>query len=174
MGRPPIEIDPDVVIDLLSKGFTQKDISTELGVSIPTLSKRIADIQSKQGVIVQYRAVQSLQLTELQCRILEAITPEKIAEASLKDLILAFKILKDKELTIEGKPTEIKGLLGYLIKLEQEDAALARPTPDQVVDIKATSEKVRGRSESSDSDSDSDDIGDWTIDDDPDYIPNIG
>jgi hypothetical protein len=41
----------------------------------------------------------------------------------LRDLVLAFKILKDKELVIDGKPTEIKGLVGYLVELEKKEMA---------------------------------------------------
>ena len=64
-------------------------------------------------------------MTELQARVLEAITPEKIEEAPLRDLVASYKILKDKELNIEGKPSEIKGLVAHLIYLEKQEAALA-------------------------------------------------
>lgn len=168
MGRHPIDIDPDMVLDLLGKGYTQKNISTELGVSVPTLSKRMADLREKQGLLTQYRAIQSLHLTELQCRVLEAITPEKINEAPLRDLVLAFKVLKDKELTLEGKPSEIKGLLGYLIQLEKEDAALARPTAGQVIDINGVCEEA-----AREFDSDEDEEECLSLDDDESYIPKF-
>jgi hypothetical protein len=121
MGRPVKEIDLDVYYDLASMGVTQKDMASELGVSIPTLEKRIADIQTKQGLLLKYRELQSLQLTELQARVLEAITPEKIESATLGELVNAFKILKDKELVVDGKPSEIHGLVGYLLHLEKEE-----------------------------------------------------
>jgi hypothetical protein len=142
MGRPQIEIDTDVAIDLLTRGHTQKEVAQELGISPITLGKRIADIQAKQPLLTQYRVLQSLQLTELQCRVLEAITPEKIADAPLRDLVLAFKVLKDKELVLDGKPTEIKGLLGYLIQLEKEDAAVSRPTPGQYIDVDTSVKQI--------------------------------
>jgi len=56
--------------------------------------------------------------------VLEAITPEKINEAPLRDLIASYKILKEKELTLEGKPSEIKGLVAHLIHLEKQEQAL--------------------------------------------------
>lgn len=127
MGRPHSEVDEEKLLDLLEQGWKQGDIAGELGVSKPTLAARIADIQTKQGLILKYRALQSLQLTELQARILEAITPEKIDSASLKDLAGAYKILKDKELTIDGKPTEIKGLVAYLVEMERQQLALDTP-----------------------------------------------
>ena len=54
--------------------------------STPTIKKRIAEIQDKQGVLLQYRNLQALHLTELQIRVLEAITPDKIEEAPLRNL----------------------------------------------------------------------------------------
>jgi len=126
MGRPRKDLDLDVLFDFALQGMNQKEQAKELGISVPTLSRRIADIQSKHDVLLQYRALQSLQLTELQARVLEAITPEKIEDAPLKDLVLAYKILKDKELVVEGKPSEIKGLVAHLIHLEQQEMAAAK------------------------------------------------
>lgn len=123
-GRPAKEFDVEAALDLLMRGETVPAISTELGISPPTLRARIADIQLKQGLLLQYRAIQSLQLTELQARVLEAITPQKIEDAPLRDLVMSYKILKDKELNLEGKPSEIKGLVAHLIYLEKQEAAL--------------------------------------------------
>jgi DNA-binding Lrp family transcriptional regulator len=125
LGRPSAEVDMEAALDMLLKDIPVPAIATELGISAPTLRKRIADIQQKQGLLLQYRSIQSLQLTELQARVLEAITPEKINEAPLRDLVASFKILKDKELVIEGKPSEIKGLVAHLIYLEKQERALA-------------------------------------------------
>jgi len=133
MGRPRSDIETEEMLDLLEQGFTQPEIAAEMGVSTPTLAKKIADIQSKQGLILKYRALQSIQLTELQCRVLEAITDEKINEAPLKDLVGAYKILKDKELVVDGKPTEIKGLVAYLVEMERQNLALEKD--DNIVDI---------------------------------------
>lgn len=123
MGRPFAEIDMDKLVELGYRNIPQKQVAEELGISIPTLAKRLAEIRDKQGILLRYRELQSLQLTAIQARILEHITPEKIQEAPLRDLILAFKILKDKEQVMEGKPSEIKGLVGYLIELEKKESA---------------------------------------------------
>jgi len=133
-GRKMIEIDEEVLMDLALKGLTQKEMAKELDVSAPTISKRIAQLQSEQGVLLQYRALQSLQLTKLQAKTLEAITDQKIAEAPLRDLVLCFKILKDKELILEGKPSEIRGLVGYLVELERKEIAAEEP-PDESVEV---------------------------------------
>jgi len=126
MGRGKAEIDIEAALDLITRGETIPTAALELGISPPTLRARIADLQQKQGLLLQYRAIQSLQLTELQARVLEAITPEKIEEAPLRDLVASYKILKDKELNIEGKPSEIKGLVAHLIYLEKQEAALGQ------------------------------------------------
>ncbi|MHA2064030.1 MAG: hypothetical protein ACXABY_06585 [Candidatus Thorarchaeota archaeon] len=127
MGRPMIDLDSETLYDLATRGLTQKEMAEELDVSVPTLAKKITEIQSKQGILMKYRSLQSLQLTELQARVLEAITPEKIEDAPLRDLVVAYKILKDKELVVEGKPSDIKGLVGFLVALEKEEAALNSP-----------------------------------------------
>ena len=121
-----VELDTDALMDMVfDKGLTNREIAEEFGnVSVSTVSKRIADIQKNQGLLMQYRAVQSLQLTALQAKILENITDEKIQEAPLRDLIVSYKILKDKELVVDGKPNEIKGLVGYLVEMEKQQIAL--------------------------------------------------
>lgn len=124
-GRKKKDFDVEAALDLLERGEKIPAIAQELGISAPTLRTRIADIQKKQGLLLQYRSIQALQLTELQARVLEAITPEKIEEAPLRDLVMSYKILKDKELNIEGKPSEIKGLVAHLIYLEKQEATLS-------------------------------------------------
>jgi hypothetical protein len=125
MGRPKADIDIEAAIDLLMRGETIPSVAGELSITPPTLRARIAEIQKEQGLLLQYRSIQSLQLTALQARILEAITPGKIEEAPLKDLVASYKILKDKELVIENKPSEIKGLVAHLIYMEKQEQALA-------------------------------------------------
>ena len=125
MGRPKTDVDLDAALDLLMRGEKVPSIAAELGISPPTLRNRIADLSKKQGLLLQYRSIQSLQLTELQARVLEAITPDKIEEAGLRDLVMSYKILKDKEQVLEGKPSEIKGLVAHLIHLEKQDAVVA-------------------------------------------------
>lgn len=123
MGAHKKLVDENFIYDALQNGVARKELAQILGISTPTLSARIADLQEKQGLLLQYRNIQALQLTELQARILESITPDKIEEAPLKDLVLCYKVLKDKELVTEGKPSEIKGLVSYLVHLEKEQLA---------------------------------------------------
>ena len=117
------EIDPEKLLDMLEQGFSPPEIAKQTGATPPTIRNRIAKLQQEQGVLLQYRSLENLRLTELQHAVLEAITPDKIAEAPLRDLVQAFKILKEKELVMTGNPTEIKGLVGYLVQLEKEELA---------------------------------------------------
>lgn len=131
-GRGKMDIDMEAALDLITRGESIPTVAVELGISPPTLRSRIADLQKKQGLLLQYRSIQSLQLTELQARVLEAITPEKIDSAPLRDLVMSYKILKDKEQVIEGKPSEIRGLVAHLIHLEKQETVL---NGDEVIDI---------------------------------------
>ncbi|RPI79998.1 MAG: hypothetical protein EHM41_23400 [Chloroflexi bacterium] len=143
-GRPQTyQIDMNAVLDMMQNGgLRPPQIATELGIPVQTLRNRIKSIQEKQGILLQYRALQALQLTDLQAKILECITPDKIEAAPFKDLIAAFKILKDKEFTIEGKPSEIKGLVSYLIHMEKVEQAqkMGLPEPALPVDVTFTDE----------------------------------
>jgi hypothetical protein len=130
MGAPEKQVDVDTLYDLLNSGKNQKQVAAELDISVPTLARRIADITDKQGLILKYRELQNLQLTSIQARILEAITPDKIAGASLGELVAAFRILKDKELVSLGQPDKIMGLVGYLIHIEKEEAIKNNPPLD--------------------------------------------
>ena len=115
MGRRKIPINTELLLRLRREGRTVKIISEELGVSIPTISRRIAELENSEGILTKYRELQGLQLSMLQCRILEAITPEKIEKASITELLLCFHILKKTELAIRGKDsTRISGVLRFL------------------------------------------------------------
>ena len=64
-------------------------------------------------------------------------------------------VLKDKELVLDGKPTDIKGLVAYLIELEKEEAALTKPV-----------DAIEGEFE---------EIGKMVKDiTDPEYVPKLG
>ena len=89
-------------------------------MSTATLSRRIAELKYDQGVLTKYRQLQGLQLTALQFRILEAITPERIHSSSLFDLVKCYYILDKAARAIAGKDSfKIKGLVGYLLEMEK-------------------------------------------------------
>lgn len=119
-----VDINIEELLDLAERGMSQREMSELTGISIPTLQKRLADLQEKQSVLLKARDLRNLRLTELQMMVLDAITPEKIQNADLKDLMVAFKVLSDRENVDIGKPTEIKGLISYLVSIEKESVAM--------------------------------------------------
>jgi DNA-binding Lrp family transcriptional regulator len=123
-GAPLKNLDVNTLIEMIQGGSSKKEIANVLDVSPPTIAKRISQLQEEQGVILQYRTLQSLDLTKMQMKVLAAITDEKIQEASLRDLVVAFRILKDKEIQADGgQPDDMKGLVSYLIELERREMA---------------------------------------------------
>ena len=125
MGRKRKEINPIKIYELSSQGMTQKNMAKHFGVSHVTLAKRMGEIRAQQGILLNYRSIQSLQLTALQAKILESITDENIENASLIEKVKAVKMLKDMELKITKPETiKIKGLVGYLIEMEKEEQHL--------------------------------------------------
>jgi hypothetical protein len=97
MGRARAQFDEWAYHDLASMGVTKKQAAAQLGLSVPTLERNIAELSASQGVILKYRDLQHLKLTEIQQQVLEAITPEKIAECSALELTQIFKILKVRQ-----------------------------------------------------------------------------
>src|SRR5208283_2152766 len=104
------------------EGKFLEDISKELGISIPTLTRRLAVLHHEKGILTKYRQLQGLQLTELQARILEEIDLKNLEDNSLLDLLCGFKVLKKMEIVIEGKSSpryKIKSLVDHLLFLEK-------------------------------------------------------
>jgi DNA-binding Lrp family transcriptional regulator len=121
MGRPKLKMDETAILKMRFTGRTIKDISRDLGVSTATLSRRIAELKNEKGLLTKYRELQGLQLTGLQFRVLESITPERIKESSLPDLVRAFYVLNKAEGAIKGKDSfKINGLVDHLLEIERE------------------------------------------------------
>ena len=114
-------LNTEILHDLLSTGAPKKVVAQELGITVSALNKTIKELQTSQGLLLQYRELQHLQLTNLQARVLGAITPEKIDAASITELAQVYRVLKDKELVSQGKANNITGLVGYLEQLEKEE-----------------------------------------------------
>jgi len=125
MGRKKVNIDDRIILDMRSRGKSIKEISLEIGVSTATLSRRIAELKHDKGILTKYRQLQGLQLTEIQFRIMEAITPERIYNSSLLDLVKCYYILDKAVRAIQGKESfKIKGLVGYLLEMEKGRSVL--------------------------------------------------
>jgi transcriptional antiterminator len=110
------------ILALRSQGKHIKEIACEFDVSTATLSRRIAELKHNQGVLTKYRELQGLQLTDLQFKVLESISPEKIKKASFLELAKCFDILHKAEKRITGDgSSKVNGLLDYLLCIDQEE-----------------------------------------------------
>jgi len=111
----------EVLLRLRGEGKTLKEISKEMGVSVPTLSRRIAYLQYHEGILTKHHQIQGLQLTVLQAKILDVVDSDKIEKASLLELLNAFNVLKKAEVAIQGKESfKVWGLLEHLQVLEND------------------------------------------------------
>lgn len=120
MARPRKQIDEVVLLKLVESGKTQEEISKALGISVPTLTRRLAVLHHEKGILTKYRQLQGLQLTELQARILESADSQTFESSSLLELLNAFNVLKKAEIAIKGKETfKVWGLLDHLRALER-------------------------------------------------------
>jgi hypothetical protein len=116
-----VDINPFDLITMIQDGSTKKEMADTFNCSIPTISSKIDDLLAEEGIWLKYRETQHLKLTRLQYQILESISEEDLEEASLSEKVNAFRILKEKELISQGKPTELKGLIGYLLQVEEAE-----------------------------------------------------
>ncbi|MEI7637810.1 MAG: hypothetical protein WCJ37_10925 [Syntrophus sp. (in: bacteria)] len=122
MGRPKKQIDDVTLLNMRGAGKKLSEISKEMSVSIPTLSRRIAILQHKKGLLTKYRSLQNLQLTGLQARILEVVDSQDLENGPLIDLVRAFHVLKKAEIAIRGKESfKVWGLLDHLQALERQE-----------------------------------------------------
>lgn len=133
-----LDIPEDALLDVAERGLSPRDMGEILNASESTVRNRIGKLQKKQAVLLEYRKIQNLHLTELQAAILDSITEDDIAAASLSEKVKAYEVLKKAELTDQGKPSEITGTLHYLLQLEEEEAAIVNvevvttPTAEKV------------------------------------------
>lgn len=124
MGRPRKYIDEIKLLDMRTAGMHLKEISQDLGISVTTISRRLAVLQHNKGVLTKYRQLQGLQLTDLQARILDAADSRNLKDASLSliDLLRTFHVLKRLELKIEGKEScKVWGLMSHLLALQKAE-----------------------------------------------------
>jgi hypothetical protein len=128
MGRAEAQVDMSYLEDLLMEQVPRKEICRAVGVSAPTLRKIIANAEDKRTLLDQYKTLRNLHLTEIEVAVLQAISPDKIESASLKELMYAYKVLRSKEYDEqqEGKD-DIKGLVAHLLHLERLERDMGRP-----------------------------------------------
>jgi DNA-binding XRE family transcriptional regulator len=116
-------IDKELLLDLITSGMSRKDIAETMGVSPPTISNKIEELKRDESALLAYDKVHYLDLINVKQRLIANMTDDKMGEAPLGQLAQAYGTIGKMEQLIQGRPTEIRGLMGYLIHLEQEDIA---------------------------------------------------
>lgn len=131
------EADMAAVLESIEKGDTKPQTVARTGLSRSTVNQTIKELNEEKGLLIHYREVQSLQLTKLQQKVLGYMDDEdKMERSSLVELASVFGILKKNELTLDGKPSEIKGLITYLVAIEEEELeAKTLPVEGSIIDV---------------------------------------
>jgi hypothetical protein len=119
----PDSISVSEIKALAESGYTVPEIQSILSTEVEPskIQTLVARLDSTKGLMDDYRKVQADQLTEIQIRLLAAVTEQKIHDAPLRDIVGAYKTLKEKELLMKGQPTEMIGIVGYLRALDAEE-----------------------------------------------------
>jgi len=125
MARPTKDIDTELLLDLLASGMSKSEVSCELGISVATLNRRIEGIRDAESALIAYDKVHYLDLIGVKQRIIAHMDDSKLEEAPLGQLAQAYSVVTKAENLIQGRPTEIHGLMGYLMHLEKEDIVKA-------------------------------------------------
>lgn len=95
----------DKLIDYKKRGLSYEAISAITGVNTATIKYRLKPHLTKIQALDTYKKHRPDLLRMLQREILLSITPEEISSMSVKDRMVSFGILYDKEKHEEGKPT---------------------------------------------------------------------
>jgi predicted transcriptional regulator len=132
MGRAPLKLDENLLLDMITTGMSDADMAKVMGVSAPTIRNHINRLKDEESELLAYDKVRNLDLISVQRRLVEGITDEKIAEAPLSSIATAFSAFHKAEQLNNGRPTEIHGLVGYLMHLESEDLASKQEVGESV------------------------------------------
>jgi hypothetical protein len=132
MGAKLKPIDTDLMLELLADGMSRKDTAAALGISAPTLDARVEMLRKAESSLLAYDKNHYLDLIAVKQRLVEGVTDSKIEEAPLGQIAQAYGVFSKMEQLIQGRPTEIHGLMGYLLHLEKED--LTNKVDGDVVD----------------------------------------
>lgn len=106
-------------------GMTYKEIAEIEGVTKQAICKQISNLIPNKSALDTYKQNRADILAGKQIEILQALTPDKIKDASALQLVTSMGILTDKERlergqstqNIESVVTEMHGELAKLIKL---------------------------------------------------------
>jgi hypothetical protein len=134
---PKRELTPSSLLSFLETGGTHREAAAAFKVSLPTIQKTIAELQSSEEVLNIYKGLQPLHITALQVELLSRVTSDRLDEADLDTLMRAFNVLKKVELQSEEsrQREKVTGLVAYLLELEKEERIKRKIESGDIVDI---------------------------------------
>lgn len=115
------EEEREMMLQMLGGGVPLHDVARYFDCATSTIKARIDDIKRDESMLLAYDKVHYLDLISVKQRLLAGITDEKIEAAPLGQIGQTYGIVAKMEQLIQGRPTEIHGLMGYLMHLELED-----------------------------------------------------
>ena len=131
MGRKPKDIDIDLMLSMLTDGMSTADVADTLGVTVPTINARVEQLKKAESALLAYDKSHYLDLIAVKQKLVAGVTEAKITEAPLGQIAQAYGVFSKMEQLIQGRPTEIHGLMGYLLHLEKEDIkSVTEEVPD--------------------------------------------
>jgi hypothetical protein len=146
MSEDKETLTPEEVKQLEELGLSTTEIAEVVEHSPTTIAKIIERAKTIEDVLSEYSGIQWTQLSELQIKLLGAVTQSKIDNASLREIVVAFKVLKDVEIGISPRGKDrSKGLLAYLVLLQEElerEKALHRTSLEAITAVEAEFEDV--------------------------------
>jgi hypothetical protein len=119
------------MLSLLSDGMNRSDTAKALGVAPASLDLAISKLKAQESSLLAYDKVHHLDLIGVKKKLVDGVTEEKIAEAPLASIASAYGVFAKMEQLVQGRPTEIHGLMGYLMHLEKEDIVAA----ESIIDV---------------------------------------
>ena len=126
----PADKDVAALLDCIERGDTKKQAKAVTKLNTKKIAALTEELLAEEQVLVRYRDdANSLHLTRIGQKILQYLEDEdKMESASLNELAQAYNIVKKNELTANGKPSEIKGLVGILMEIEKEEMENSKST----------------------------------------------
>lgn len=150
VGAPKKQIPAQILLDLLKTGLSVSAIARRLQIDRRTVDKRITELGIEPKHIRAFCEQKADLLAAKQGQIINAMTPDKIEAASLRDQATAFNVLSNAERLERGQSTAninvhlLKGEIDELEKLEKQiKADLFRLTSGQIgEEVKASDENA--------------------------------
>jgi len=132
--RIPDEKRIQIAVEAACTTASQRQIAKKHGITQQAVSKIAHENRALLQEVLKQRSAEAAELTWTKfVEIVQAITPEKISEATLRDLAVAAGIMFDKYALATGQPTAREEV--SLAELNRELFALLREAKEQGLNL---------------------------------------